>query len=242
MRHVCLTGALICLLSNFLFFPLGRVTTAQAAEPKKRLVILGDSLTAGYGIAKADAYPALIQKRLDEAGLAWQVANGGRSGDTTKNGLARLRWLLKKRADLLIIALGGNDGLRGLSPVEMRKNLKAMVDLARETSPGVRIVLAGMQMPDNMGPDYVKAFQAVYPELAKEEKLTLIPFLLRGVGGVDKYNQDDRIHPNEAGHGVIAETVWEALGPLVLPSTEDGKDGSDRSRGKEAPVRPDDNA
>lgn len=212
MRHVCLTGALILLLSNLLF-PLQPVLGSE-----KRLVILGDSLTAGYGIAKADAYPALLQEKLNQAGLDWQVANGGRSGDTTRNGLARLRWLLKKPADMLVIALGGNDGLRGLSPDEMQGNLNAMVDLARQIAPDIHIVLAGMQMPDNMGEDYVKAFQAVYPELARAEDLTLIPFLLQGIGGEDQYNQEDRIHPNEAGHKVIAQTIWEVIHPLVDPS------------------------
>lgn len=212
MRHVCLTGALILLLSNLLF-PLQSVLGSE-----NRLVILGDSLTAGYGIAKADAYPALLQEKINQAGLDWEVANGGRSGDTTRNGLARLRWLMKKPADMLIIALGGNDGLRGLSPDDMRENLKAMVDLARQISPDIDIVLAGMQMPDNMGEDYVKAFQGVYPELAKAEDLTLIPFLLQGIGGVDKYNQEDRIHPNEDGHKVIAQTIWEIIHPLLDPS------------------------
>lgn len=209
MRHVCLTGALILLLSNLLF------AGVLAAADEKRLVILGDSLTAGYGLAKEDAYPALLQERFEKAGLAWKVANGGRSGDTTKGGLSRLRWLLKQPADMLIIALGGNDGLRGLSPDEMEKNLRAMIDLARRERPGIEVVLAGMEMPDNMGTEYVKAFTAVYPALAEAEKLTLIPSLLRGVAGEDAYNQDDRIHPNEAGHEKIAETVWEAIAPLV---------------------------
>ncbi|MGY8689359.1 MAG: arylesterase, partial [Verrucomicrobiales bacterium] len=214
MHHVCLTGALICLLSNFLF----PIASADGAE--KRIVVLGDSLTAGYGVSKLEAYPALLQKKIEDAGLKWKVANGGRSGDTTKSGLSRLNWLLKKPADMLIIALGGNDGLRGLSSDAMRVNLKAMIDLAREGSPDIQIVLAGMQMPDNMGPEYVKAFKAVYPDLAKEEDLSLIPFLLEGVGGSEELNQDDRIHPNEAGHKAIAETVWKVVEPLLLTPSQ----------------------
>ncbi len=206
MRNVCLTGALIWWLGNLLF-PL------LAAE--KRLVILGDSLTAGYGIAKEDAYPALIQKRLEAAGEPWKVINGGRSGDTTKNGLARLRWLMKRPADMLIIALGGNDGLRGLKADEMEKNLKAMVAMAREKSPDIAIVLVGMEMPDNMGKEYVEAFQAVYPRVAESEKLTLIPFLLKGIAGVERYNLDDRVHPNEDGHKIMAETVWNGIEALL---------------------------
>ena len=206
-------SALICLLSNLVFIE----RTAAETSPK-RLVILGDSLTAGYRIAKANAYPALLEAKLNANGTEWKVANGGRSGDTTKNGLARLRWLMKKPADILMIALGGNDGLRGLASDEMRKNLKAMIDLARKTKPDVQIVLAGMQMPDNMGVEYVKAFQAVFPELAKEEKVTLIPFLLEGVAGDDALNQEDRIHPNEDGHKKMTETVWRVLEPLVTES------------------------
>lgn len=207
-------GALICLLSNLVFFE-----KAAAEASPRRMVILGDSLTAGYGIAKADAYPALLEAKLNANGTSWEVANGGRSGDTTKNGLARLRWLMKKPADILMIALGGNDGLRGLSSEEMRKNLKAMVDLARKTKPDIQIILAGMETPDNMGAEYVKAFQAVFPELANTEKLAFVPSLLDGVAGEDSLNQDDRIHPNEDGHKKLAETVWKVLGPLVSKSS-----------------------
>lgn len=210
MRNVCMIGASICLLINLVFFEKSAAETSL-----KRLVILGDSLTAGYGIAKADAYPALLEARLNANSTAWSVANGGRSGDTTKNGLARLRWLMKKPADVLMIALGGNDGLRGLSSEEMRKNLKAMIDLARKTKPDIQIILAGMQMPDNMGANYVKAFQAVFTELAQEEKLAFVPFLLDGVAGEDALNQDDRIHPNEDGHKKMAVTVWKVLKPLL---------------------------
>lgn len=197
------------------------------------MVILGDSLTAGYGIPKEEAYPALLEAKLEKAGLSWQVVNGGRSGDTTKNGLLRLRWLLKRSADLLVIALGGNDGLRGLPPEEMKNNLEAMVALARERSPGVKIVLAGMEMPDNMGPEYVEAFRAVFPELAEAEELTLIPFLLDGVGGVEALNQEDRIHPNEEGHRVMAETVWKAIAPLVHEEGQAREGGSGRGESAE---------
>jgi acyl-CoA thioesterase-1 len=210
MRYVCLTGTLIWLLSNCLF-----ETVSAESAPAKRLVVLGDSLTAGYGIPKSAAYPALLQEKLVEAGEAWKVVNGGRSGDTTKNGLLRLRWLLKQPVDLLIIALGGNDGLRGLSAEEMKSNLQEMVALARKASPQVEIVLAGMEMPDNMGEAYVEAFQAVFPEVAKSEKVALVPFLLEGVGGVEALNLEDGIHPNEKGHQVMAETVWKVVEPLV---------------------------
>lgn len=138
MRHVCLTGTLICLVSN-LVFALIHLGASESSSPPKRVVVLGDSLTAGYGIAKSDAYPALLQRRMDPTERTWKVANGGRSGDTTKNGLARLRWLLKQQTDILVIALGGNDGLRGLPVESMEANLKAMVSLAREKWPEVEI-------------------------------------------------------------------------------------------------------
>ncbi len=198
---------MIWVLCNLLFSS----ALAPAAESKPRLLILGDSLTAGYGIPKAAAYPALLQAKIDQAKLGWIVANGGRSGDTTRDGLTRLGWLLKKPADILMIALGGNDGLRGVAPNAMKQNLTKIIAEARKKSPGIRIVIAGMQMPDNFGKDFQQKFQLVYGELAKQEKATLIPFLLEGMAGDARYNLDDQIHPNEEGHKIIAAHVWKTL-------------------------------
>lgn len=188
---------------------------AQSLEPKagkSRVVILGDSITAGYGLDRSEAYPALLQAKFDQAGLPREVVNAGVSGDTTAGGLRRIDWALgAKGADVLVIALGGNDGLRGISPAETEKNLTAIIRKARQKNPEVRIFIAGMRMPDNMGPEYTTAFQGLYPRVATGENADLIPFLLEGVGGDEKLNQDDRIHPNAEGQRKIAETVWTAL-------------------------------
>jgi len=181
------------------------------------LVFFGDSLTAGYGVDPDEAYPALIQKKIDEAKLPWRVVNAGLSGETTAGGLRRLDWILRQPLDVLVIELGGNDGLRGLPPDATRSNLHAMIERVRAKQPAARIVLAGMQMPTNLGPDYRREFAAIYPAVAKEEKVALIPFLLAGVGGEEKLNQADGIHPTAEGHRRVAETVWKELQPSLKP-------------------------
>jgi len=181
---------------------------------KKRLVVLGDSITAGYGLdgGTAEAYPALIQKKIDDAGPAWTVVNAGVSGDTTAGGLRRIDWALgKDGADVLLIALGGNDGLHGISPDQTEKNLIGIVAKARAKNPEMKIAIAGMQMPDNMGPDYTTSFKAVFPKVARAEKAALVPFLLEGVGGDPELNQDDRIHPTAEGQKIIAGHVWAVI-------------------------------
>lgn len=196
----------------FVFLP----PTAGAAG-ERTIIFFGDSLTAGYGLTNpaADSYPALIQERIRAAGLAWRVVNAGLSGETTAGGLRRLDWTLRTPPDLFVLALGANDGLRGISPALMRANLEEMIDRVRRRRPDARVVLAGMQMPPELGPEHAAAFARVFPEVAKKTGATLIPFLLEGVGGVAELNQGDRIHPNPAGHAVMAETVWKILRPLL---------------------------
>lgn len=196
----------------FVFLP----PTAGAAG-ERTIIFFGDSLTAGYGLTNpaADSYPALIQGRIRAAGLAWRVVNAGLSGETTAGGLRRLDWTLRTPPDLFVLALGANDGLRGISPALMRANLEEMIDRVRRRRPDARVVLAGMQMPPELGPEHAAAFARVFPEVAKKTGATLIPFLLEGVGGVAELNQGDRIHPNPAGHAVMAETVWKILRPLL---------------------------
>tara|TARA_R110002096_G_scaffold24760_32_gene78093 strand:+ start:10269 stop:10907 length:639 start_codon:yes stop_codon:yes gene_type:complete len=207
-----------CRKTTILLLLLSLLPLAASAE-EKRMLILGDSLTKGYGLDPGAAYPALIQEKLDAGGLEkWRVLNAGVSGDTTAGGLRRAPWLLKKPVDLLIIALGGNDGLRGIDPAESEKNLQAIIDAARAANPETEIVIAGMQMPDNMGKDYVSRFKTVFPAIAEKNELPLIPFLLEGVAGDPNLNQPDYIHPNEAGQKIIAETVWEAIEPLIVRS------------------------
>lgn len=192
---------------------------ANANERVKRIVILGDSITAGYGLEPQQAYPALLQERIQSAKIPYSVANAGVSGDTTAGGLRRVSWALAKGADVLLIALGGNDGLRGISPVETKANLAGIVKKAREKNPDIRVIIAGMQMPENMGKEFTTRFNALFSEVAKEQNTSLVPFLLDGVGGVGELNQDDRIHPNEAGQKIVADNVWEILRGELAPRT-----------------------
>jgi acyl-CoA thioesterase I len=179
---------------------------------KKRIVVLGDSITAGYGLDPQEAYPALLQKKIDAAGLPYTVANAGVSGDTTAGGLRRIAWALGQQgADMLVVALGGNDGLRGIQPEQTRENLAGIIDKARAKNPQIKVIVAGMQMPDNMGAEFTAKFKALYPEVAKEKKVSLVPFLLEGVGGSEELNQADRIHPTAEGQAKVADTVWKVL-------------------------------
>lgn len=180
-----------------------------------RIVFFGDSITAGYGIPIESAFPALIQKKTKGAGMDYQVVNAGLSGETTAGGLNRIDWILKAKPDVFILELGGNDGLRGLSLEESEKNLRAMVEKVRRANPEVKIILAGMQIPPNLGQDYTDKFKSLFPTLAKELNTELIPFLLEGVGGDPKLNLSDGIHPNPKGHEIVAETVWKYLKPLL---------------------------
>lgn len=188
---------------------------ASGAATRPAVVFLGDSLAAGYGVDPAEAFPALIQQRIDGAGLNFEVVNAGVSGDTTAGGLRRLSWLLRRPMNVLVVELGGNDGLRGLPPSATRSNLVSIIRTARERAPGVEVVLAGMQMPPNLGPDYAREFRDVFPSVAKEQGAALIPHLLEGVGGNPDLNQPDLIHPTAAGHRKVAELVWEVLRPIL---------------------------
>ena len=184
------------------------------AEPRT-IVFFGDSLTAGYGLDPAEAFPAVIQQKLNAAGRPWRVVNAGLSGETTAGGLRRLDWVLRQPVDIFVLELGGNDGLRGIPLETSRANLQGMIERIRVRHPRVVIVLAGMQIPTNLGPDYTRQFAAMFPDLAEKNRTVLIPFLLEGVGGVPGLNQADGLHPNSAGHCLIAETVWQAIKELL---------------------------
>jgi acyl-CoA thioesterase-1 len=194
----------------------GGATLLHAAGPRT-IVFFGDSLTAGYGLEDpaADAFPALIQKKIEAARLPWRVVNAGLSGETTAGGLRRVDWILRQPVDVFVLALGGNDGLRGIDPATSRANLQGIIDKVRARDPAARIVLAGMTMPPSMGEDYVRAFHDMYPDLAKKNALALVPFLLEGVGGRPELNQADGIHPTAQGHAMVAETVWKVLKLLL---------------------------
>jgi acyl-CoA thioesterase-1 len=186
-----------------------------AAEGNKRIVVLGDSIAAGYGVDPDEAYPAVLQKKIDAAKLPYTVVNAGVSGDTTAGGLRRIDWILKQPLDILIVELGGNDGLRGLPVSATRTNLQAIVDRARTKYPSAKIVIAGMKMPTNMGAQYAADFENVFSDIAKKNHTALVPFVLENVGGNAELNQPDRIHPTPAGHEIVAQNVWNVLKPLL---------------------------
>ncbi len=188
----------------------------QAA--RERVVFLGTSLTAGYGLDASQAYPALIQQKIDSAGLPFEAVNAGVSGETSAGALRRLDWLLHEPTAVLVIETGANDGLRGQDLDSLAGNIQTIIDRANGLTPRPRIVLAGMRMLSNYGSSYVRQFEAVYPELARRNALPLVPFLLEGVAGVDSLNQADQIHPTAAGQRIIAETVWRTLQPVLEAS------------------------
>jgi acyl-CoA thioesterase-1 len=179
------------------------------------ILVVGDSLTKGYGLLEEQAYPALLEKKMAAAGILGSVRNGGVSGDTSAGALRRVRWLLKKKADVVILAVGGNDGLRGIDPDSTEKNIREMIKVVRELNPEVKILIVGMIVPENMGKDFATKFEAVFAAVAKSEKVALMPNLLTNVAGVAVMNQADRIHPNEAGQAKIAENVWKELETLL---------------------------
>lgn len=184
-----------------------------APPPKPKVVALGDSLTAGYGLLESQSYPALLQQRLDAEGYEFEVVNAGVSGDTTAGGLRRLDWALEGDVRVLIVALGGNDGLRGLGVADMTQNLTTIVQRAKER--GIAVMLAGMEAPPNFGQEYATAFRQAFRDVALKERVIFIPFLLQNVAGRPELNQADGIHPNVQGTTVVADTVWRVLRPLL---------------------------
>jgi acyl-CoA thioesterase-1 len=196
----------------------GSVAAAPAqaklqAASRPRIAVLGDSLTAGLGVAKASSYPSLLQERVDAAGLDYEVVNAGVSGDTSAGGLARLDWALDGDVRVLIVALGGNDGLRGLPAAELQGNLAQIIERAQAR--GITVILAGMEAPPNYGRDYIVSFHKVYPALAAKYHVALVPFLLQGVAGDETLNQRDGIHPTAAGARIVADNVWAVLKPIA---------------------------
>lgn len=181
----------------------------------KSILFFGDSLTAGMGLDPENAFPALIQSTLDSLGFDYTVVNSGLSGETTSSGKNRLDWVLNQSAVIFILELGANDGLRGIPLSETRKNLQFIIDGVREKNPDTKIILAGMQIPPNMGPDYTKEFRSIFPELAEQNEIPLIPFLLEGVAGDPELNQADGIHPTEEGHKIVAQNTWAVLKDMV---------------------------
>ncbi len=177
----------------------------------KTIIFFGNSLTAGYGLEPSEAFPALIQNKLDSLNLNYKVVNAGVSGETTSGGNSRIDWILRQPIDVFVLELGANDGLRGIPLKETKNNLQSMINKVTIAYPNAKIILAGMQIPPNMGMQYTTEFRNIYPELAKKNNITLIPFILEGVGGEAKLNQEDGIHPTAEGHKVVAENLWKEI-------------------------------
>src|SRR5689334_2802724 len=196
----------MCMVANNLMF-IVMALIFQASSAPKVILFFGDSLTAGYGLSVEEAFPAIVGKKLNDAKKPCTVINAGLSGETSAGGLSRLDWVLRQPVDIFVLELGANDGLRGLPVDETRKNLQLIIDNVKKKNPTVQIVLAGMMVPPNMGPDYTTNFQRIYPDLAKKNNTKLIPFLLQGVAGNEKLNNADGIHPNVEGHKIVATNV-----------------------------------
>jgi acyl-CoA thioesterase-1 len=195
------------------------------------VLFVGTSLTAGFGLDPEQAYPALIQKKIDSAGLDYRVVNAGVSGETSAGALRRVDWLLRQPVSVLVLETGANDGLRGLPPDSLRANIQAMLDRAQRLRTPPKVVLVGMRVPPNYGRAYSRKFQSVYPELARANQVSLVPFLLEGVGGVSALNQLDGVHPTVEGQRKMAETVWRVLEPLLRGGRK-GRKGRKERKGR----------
>lgn len=189
----------------------GGAASTEPRDPRPVILFLGTSLTAGLGVSPDQAYPAVIQRKLDSAGLAFRVVNAGVSGETSSDARARIGWLLRSNPAVLVVETGANDGLRGLSVPALRANLDTILATAGRHEPPPRLVVVGMEAPPNLGRRYADAFRAVFPDEAARHHAALVPFLLKDVGGVDSLNQADGIHPTARGHRILAETVWGVL-------------------------------
>ena len=191
--------------------------TAATSPTTKTIVFFGNSLTAGYGVEPNQAFPAVVQRRIDSVDLPYKVVNAGVSGETSSGGNARIDWVLQSmtQPDVFVLELGANDGLRGIPVAETKKNLQAIIDKVKAKNPKVKIIVAGMMMPPNMGQQYTTEFRDIFPALAKNNNAALIPFLLQGVGGEVKLNQQDGIHPTPEGHEILANNVWQVLKSML---------------------------
>ena len=193
-------------------------SNVMAEDKKQTVLFVGDSITAGFGIDEDEAFPALIQSRLDSLGWNVSAVNAGLSGETSSGGLRRINWLLKQEVDVLVLELGANDGLRGIDLQLTDQNLRKIVAIMKEKYPECTIVIAGMQVPTNLGDDYTSTFRTMFSKIAEDTGSALIPFLLEGVGGVPELNLPDGKHPTAEGHKILAENVWEVLRPILNPS------------------------
>jgi acyl-CoA thioesterase-1 len=208
------TGALLVGIASILS-PQSVSAASHDSSPMKRILVFGDSLSAGFGLRPNQAYPPLLTEKLHAAGFNFEIVNASQSGGTTEGGLRRLPAHLKRKIDIFILELGINDAFRGVPIAEIRNNLQAIVDQVKARNPNVRIIIAGMQLPNYAEDDYVFAFGQIYADLAAKNSAALIPYLLEGVGGDPLLNQPDRVHPNAAGQKVLADHVWRVLEPIA---------------------------
>lgn len=185
------------------------------AQENKKILFFGDSITAGYGIDTDKAFPALIQEKIDSLGLQYDVIDAGFSGETSAGGLRRIDWVLQQPIDIFVLELGGNDGLRGVDPQNTKENLQGIITKVEERYPNISIILTGMEVPPNMGADYTERFRTIFRELADENDVLFLPFILEGVAGEPDLNLEDGIHPTAEGHQIVAENVWEVLEPIL---------------------------
>lgn len=197
----------------FIFFSLN-----LNAQDHKNILFFGDSITAGYGLTEQQAFPALIQQKIDSLGLDYLVINSGLSGETTAGGLRRIDWVLQQHVDIFVLELGGNDGLRGIDPQNSKENLQGIMDKVNDRYPDADILLTGMEAPPNMGQTYTSRFREIYAELNNENEVVFMPFILQGVAGDPDLNLPDGIHPTEEGHRVVADDLWEYLRPMLQGS------------------------
>jgi acyl-CoA thioesterase-1 len=191
------------------------VKSDTTTTKSKTIVFFGNSITAGYGLDLGQAFPARIQEKLDSMNSPYKVVNAGVSGETSSGGRSRIDWILKQQVDIFVLELGGNDGLRGIPITETKKNLQAIIDKVKLKYPAAKIIITGMQIPPNMGRKYTTEFRSMFPDLAKQNNISIVPFILVGVGGNAELNQSDGIHPTAEGHRILANNVWSVLKGLL---------------------------
>jgi acyl-CoA thioesterase-1 len=209
---LCLSGWLLTNCHGSASAPKADTTAAAAPDGRKVILFFGNSLTAGYGLPEtSDAFPALLQAKIDSLHLPYKTINAGNSGETSAGGLGRIGWVLRQPVDIFVLELGANDGLRGLPVDQTATNLQAIIDTVHARYPACRFLLLGMQVPPNLGQQYTADFKAIFPALAAKNNTQLVPFLLQGVGGVTTLNQGDGIHPNVEGEKIVADNVWAVL-------------------------------
>ena len=198
-----------------ILFVLITMSVQAQDQQQKTILFFGDSITAGYGLEIEQAFPALIEQKVDSLGYNYRVVNAGLSGETSAGGLRRVDWILQQPVDIFVLELGGNDGLRGIDPESTKENLQGIINKVEETYSDAAIILAGMQAPPNMGQDYTEAFHQMYYDLAEMNDVVFLPFILEGVAGDPDLNLPDGIHPTEKGHKIVAENVWKVLEPIL---------------------------